>query len=175
MFFSKSRVPALQALAQTATDSFGLGHEPTHPPALFQAGSASETPRNWDLQGLHQLIMDVEKYYAPHPLGPGDWPCPKFPLARCKLSRNTFRQITTLFLENFQKFPTPKKSARPNVEFQVRHFGGVVVFGVVFGSCVQEAAEFWVWRVFECNFRGKSTVLSGRRRHHKPRAQRAAE
>ena len=68
-----------------------------------------------------------------------------------------------------------KKSARPNVEFQVRHFGGVVVFGVVFGSCVQEAAEFWVWRVFECNFRGKSTVLSGRRRHHKPRAQRAAE
>ena len=95
-----------------------------------------------------------------------DWACPKFPLARCKLSRNTFRQITTLF---------PKKSARPNVECQVRHFGGVVVFGVVFGSCVQEAAEFWVWRVFECNFRGKSTVLSGRRRHHKPRAQRAAE
>ena len=62
-----------------------------------------------------------------------------------------------------------------SVEFQVRHFGGVVVFGVVFGSCVQEAAEFWVRRVFECNFRGKSTVLSGRRRHHKPRAQRAAE
>ena len=45
------------------TDSFSLGHEPTPPPALFQAGSASETPRNWDLQGLHQLIMDVERYY----------------------------------------------------------------------------------------------------------------
>ena len=35
---------------------------PHTPPALFQAGSASETPRCWDLQGLHQLIMDVERY-----------------------------------------------------------------------------------------------------------------
>ena len=50
---------------------------PHPPPALFQAGSASETPRNWDLQGLHQLIMDVEKYYASDPLGPGDsWRLP---------------------------------------------------------------------------------------------------
>ena len=56
-------------MADRQTDSFGLGHEPTHPPALFQAGSASETPRYWDLQGLHQLIMDVERYYA-SPAGP---------------------------------------------------------------------------------------------------------
>ena len=47
------------------------------------------------------------------------WPFPKFPLADCKLSRNTFRQITALFLENFQIFPTPKKRPRhlrvPNI------------------------------------------------------------
>ena len=35
-----------------------------HTLALFQAGSAYETPRYWDLQGSHQLIMDVERYYA---------------------------------------------------------------------------------------------------------------
>ena len=40
-----------------------MGHEPTPPPALFQAGSASETPRNWDLQGLHQLI-ELERIYS---------------------------------------------------------------------------------------------------------------
>ena len=46
------------------TDSFKLGHEPTHPPTLFQAGSASASPTS-------QRHFRLGVTYAAHPLSPG--------------------------------------------------------------------------------------------------------
>ena len=37
--------PSTRNFRDRQTDSFVLGHEPTHTPALFQAGSASRNPR----------------------------------------------------------------------------------------------------------------------------------
>ena len=40
------------ASSDRQTDSFDLGHEPTHPPTLFQAGSASASPTSQRLTGI---------------------------------------------------------------------------------------------------------------------------
>ena len=50
------------------TDSFDLGHEPTHPPTLFQAGSASVSPTSQRLTGItsaHRGYGNVLRYASP--------------------------------------------------------------------------------------------------------------
>ena len=42
------------------TDSFDLGHEPTHPPTLFQAGSASASPTSQRLTGITSVADDSD-------------------------------------------------------------------------------------------------------------------
>ena len=54
------------------TDSFKLGHEPTHPPTLFQAGSASASPTSQRLTGITSAHHGYGKSTTPHPLSPGD-------------------------------------------------------------------------------------------------------
>ena len=56
----------------TQTDSFDLGHEPTHPPTLFQVGSASASPTSQRLTGITSAHHGYGKSTTPHPLSPGD-------------------------------------------------------------------------------------------------------
>ena len=46
------------------TDSFNWDTNPHTPRLYFKPAPPLHLPRYSDLQGLHQLIMDVEKYYA---------------------------------------------------------------------------------------------------------------
>ena len=46
------------------TDSFNWDTNPHTPRLYFKPAPPLHLPRYTDLQGLHQLIMDVEKYYA---------------------------------------------------------------------------------------------------------------
>ena len=51
-------------LPDRQTDSFNWDTNPHTPRLYFKPAPPLHLPRYTDLQGLHQLIMDVEKYYA---------------------------------------------------------------------------------------------------------------